>query len=333
VGEGGPDAALSDLQPDAGREGVHLRDLLPHQAVHLLHPGVGRVDALVQFLLLALGLRPHGLTLLLQQLDLPLQLPLQVLHPPGSLPLGEPLAGGGRGPGEAGRRGRGAGEEEEEALLGVGRGVWGVYTWIVTGWRQLGPSAAERRLKSSHRLQPSLSCSRSKPRCSAQERSSRPPGRSHTRSASPSARGSSSGPSRSDRSAEQPSDEDPLLWCEGNSSPSCFPALPHRHRGADQPAEAELFGGPSSGVLPEVNVVQTGNLQASEPVLPAVRVGSGELQRLQRLHERLRAQRAVVPGERGVFPGVNTGDDADHRAEEGQRTGAYQNQHELHSLC
>lgn len=43
------------------------------------------VEALVDLLVLALRLLPHGLTLLLQHLDLPLQLPLQVLHPPGGL--------------------------------------------------------------------------------------------------------------------------------------------------------------------------------------------------------------------------------------------------------
>lgn len=43
------------------------------------------VKALVDLLVLALSLLPHGLTLLLQHLDLPLQLPLQVLHPPGGL--------------------------------------------------------------------------------------------------------------------------------------------------------------------------------------------------------------------------------------------------------
>ncbi len=43
------------------------------------------VDALVDLLVLALRLLPHGLTLLLQHLYLPLQLPLQVLHPPRAL--------------------------------------------------------------------------------------------------------------------------------------------------------------------------------------------------------------------------------------------------------
>lgn len=46
---------------------------------------VDGVDALVDLLVLALRLLPHGLTLLLQHLYLPLQLPLQVLHPPGAL--------------------------------------------------------------------------------------------------------------------------------------------------------------------------------------------------------------------------------------------------------
>lgn len=45
----------------------------------------GSVEALVDLFMLALCLLPHGLTLLLQHLDLPLQLPLQVLHPPGAL--------------------------------------------------------------------------------------------------------------------------------------------------------------------------------------------------------------------------------------------------------
>lgn len=43
------------------------------------------VDALVYLLVLALRLLPHRLALLLQHLYLPLQLALQVLHPPGAL--------------------------------------------------------------------------------------------------------------------------------------------------------------------------------------------------------------------------------------------------------
>lgn len=60
------------------------------------------VDALVDLLVLALRLLPHGLALLLQHLYLPLQLPLQVLHPPGALStpggaLRWGLGGGGSG--------------------------------------------------------------------------------------------------------------------------------------------------------------------------------------------------------------------------------------------
>lgn len=36
VGEGGPDAPFFGLEPQAGGEGVHLRDLFPHQAVHVV---------------------------------------------------------------------------------------------------------------------------------------------------------------------------------------------------------------------------------------------------------------------------------------------------------
>lgn len=46
---------------------------------------VDGVDALVDLLVLSLRLLPHGLTLLFQHLYLPLQLPLQILHPPSAL--------------------------------------------------------------------------------------------------------------------------------------------------------------------------------------------------------------------------------------------------------
>lgn len=62
---------------------------------HVLPPGltvfqlrdavVGGVEPLVDLLVLALSLFPHGLALLLQHLYLPLQLAVQVLHPPGAL--------------------------------------------------------------------------------------------------------------------------------------------------------------------------------------------------------------------------------------------------------
>lgn len=44
-----------------------------------------RVKAFVDLFMLALCLLPHGLTLFLQHLNLPLELPLQVLHPPRAL--------------------------------------------------------------------------------------------------------------------------------------------------------------------------------------------------------------------------------------------------------
>lgn len=46
VREGGPDAPLLGLQPHAGSEGVHLADLFPHQAVHVVRPhGEGEDEA------------------------------------------------------------------------------------------------------------------------------------------------------------------------------------------------------------------------------------------------------------------------------------------------
>lgn len=46
VREGGPDAPLLGLQPHAGGEGVHLGDLFPHQAVHVVRPhGEGEDEA------------------------------------------------------------------------------------------------------------------------------------------------------------------------------------------------------------------------------------------------------------------------------------------------
>lgn len=51
----------------------------------LSDPVADGVDSLVDLLVLALCLLPHGLTLPLQHLNLPLELPLQVLHPPGAL--------------------------------------------------------------------------------------------------------------------------------------------------------------------------------------------------------------------------------------------------------
>lgn len=116
-------------------------------------------------------------------------------------------------------------------------------------------------------------------------------------------------------------------------------AVSGRDRCADQAAEAELFGGACTYLLPEVELIQSGDFQpdAAEStvglgaVQSSQRAGMGHRAGLQWLEQRLRAQGSVVAERRGALPGINTGDDADDRPEEGEGARSHQNHHKLHS--